>query len=96
MEMIGAAAVVTGGASGLGNATAKTLASPGARAAIFDVNEEVGAAAAGEIDGSFFNLNVADEASADQGFTAAEAARGLARLLVNCAGVAPAIRMAPR
>jgi NAD(P)-dependent dehydrogenase (short-subunit alcohol dehydrogenase family) len=93
MEMNGAAAVVTGGASGLGNATAKMLASRGARVAIFDVNEEIGAAAAREIDGSFFNVNVADEDSADQGFTAAEIAHGPARLLVNCAGVAPAIRI---
>jgi NAD(P)-dependent dehydrogenase (short-subunit alcohol dehydrogenase family) len=93
MEMNGVAAVVTGGASGLGNATAKMLAAQGARVAIFDLNEEVGAAAAAEIGGAFFKVNVADEASVNDGLAAAEAAHGPARILVNCAGVAPAIRI---
>lgn len=93
MDLKGVGAVVTGGASGLGNATARTLASRGAKVAIFDLNEEVGAAAAKEIGGAFFKVNVSDEDSANAGFAAAEAAHGPARVLVNCAGVAPAIRI---
>ncbi len=93
MELNGVAAVVTGGASGLGNATAKLLASRGAKVAIFDLNEEVGAAAANEIKGAFFKVDVSSEASVNDGLAAAEAAHGPARVLVNCAGVAPAIRI---
>ncbi|NML08521.1 SDR family NAD(P)-dependent oxidoreductase [Sphingomonas sp. G-3-2-10] len=93
MQVQGIAAVVTGGASGLGNATAKMLAANGAKVAIFDLNEEVGAAAAAEIGGAFFKVNVADEDSANAGFAAAEALHGPARVLVNCAGVAPAVRL---
>lgn len=93
MDLKGVGAVVTGGASGLGNATARMLASRGAKVAIFDLNEEVGAAAAKEIGGAFFKVNVSDEDSANAGFAAAEAAHGPARVLVNCAGVAPAIRI---
>ena len=93
MDLNGVAAVVTGGASGLGNATAKMLASNGAKVAIFDLNEEVGQAAADEIGGAFFKVNVSDDASALEGFEAAEAAHGVGRVLVNCAGVAPAIRI---
>jgi NAD(P)-dependent dehydrogenase (short-subunit alcohol dehydrogenase family) len=69
------------------------LAARGAKVAIFDLNEEIGTAAAAEIGGSFFKVNVADEASARDGFAAAEVAHGVARVLVNCAGVAPAIRI---
>jgi NAD(P)-dependent dehydrogenase (short-subunit alcohol dehydrogenase family) len=93
MDLIGVAAIVTGGASGLGNATAKMLAGKGAKVAIFDLNEEVGAAAAAEIGGAFFKVNVADDASVTQALEAAEAAHGPARVLVNCAGVAPAVRI---
>lgn len=93
MEVRGSAAIVTGGASGLGKATAKMLAAKGAKVAIFDLNEEVGQAAATEIGGAFFKVNVADEESANAGFAAAEAAYGPAQLLINCAGVAPAIRI---
>ncbi|QIG80760.1 SDR family NAD(P)-dependent oxidoreductase [Stakelama tenebrarum] len=93
MNLQGVGAVVTGGASGLGNATAKMLASHGAKVAIFDLNEEVGVKAAEEIGGKFFKVNVADEDSANAGFAAAEEAHGVARVLVNCAGIAPAIRI---
>jgi NAD(P)-dependent dehydrogenase (short-subunit alcohol dehydrogenase family) len=93
MQVQGIAAVVTGGASGLGNATAKMLAANGAKVAIFDLNEEVGTAAAAEIGGAFFKVNVADEDSANAGFAAAEALHGPAQILVNCAGVAPAVRI---
>lgn len=93
MDVKGMVAVVTGGASGLGNATAKMLAARGAKVAIFDLNEEVGKTAAAEIGGAFFKVDVSDDASASEAFAAAEAAHGVARVLVNCAGVAPAIRI---
>jgi NAD(P)-dependent dehydrogenase (short-subunit alcohol dehydrogenase family) len=93
MDMKDLAVVVTGGASGLGNATAKMLAARGAKVAIFDLNEEAGKAAAVECGGTFFKVNVVDDDSANAGFAAAEAANGPARVLVNCAGVAPAIRI---
>jgi NAD(P)-dependent dehydrogenase (short-subunit alcohol dehydrogenase family) len=93
MDVKDLAVVVTGGASGLGNATAKMLAARGAKVAIFDVNEEAGKAGAAEFGGAFFKVNVVDEDSANAGFAAAEAANGPARVLVNCAGVAPAIRI---
>lgn len=93
MDINGLAAIVTGGASGLGNATARMLADAGAKVALFDLNEEVGAAAAEEIGGRFFKVNVADEGSVREALAGAEQAHGPARILVNCAGVAPAIRI---
>ena len=87
MKLDGIGAIVTGGASGLGNATARMLAEQGAKVAIFDLNEEVGTAAAQDIGGLFFKVNVADEASVSEALAAAEAAHGVARALVNCAGI---------
>ena len=92
MDLAGIAAIVTGGASGLGGATAKMLADGGAKVAIFDLNEEAGQAQATAIGGAFFNVNVTDDESVANGIAAAQAAHGVARILVNCAGVAPAIR----
>jgi NAD(P)-dependent dehydrogenase (short-subunit alcohol dehydrogenase family) len=96
MDVKGVAAVVTGGASGLGGATAKMLAAKGAKVAIFDLNEEAGKAAADAIGGVFCKVNVSDEESVMAGFDAAQAAHGVARILVNCAGIAPAIRTVGR
>lgn len=93
MDLKGVAAIVTGGASGLGNATATMLAARGAKVSIFDLNEEVGTAAAAELGGAFFKVNVADDASVVEALEAAEALHGPARVLVNCAGVAPAVRI---
>lgn len=92
MELKGLAAIVTGGASGLGGATAKMLAEGGAKVAIFDLNEEAGEAHAKAIGGIFVKANVSDEASVTAAMDAAEAQHGVARILVNCAGVAPAIK----
>ncbi|WP_070157044.1 SDR family NAD(P)-dependent oxidoreductase [Sphingobium phenoxybenzoativorans] len=92
MELKGLAAIVTGGASGLGGATAKLLAEGGAKVAIFDLNEEAGEAHARAIGGIFVKANVSDEASVTAALDAAEALHGVARILVNCAGVAPAIK----
>lgn len=96
MNINGLAAIVTGGASGLGGATAQRLAQAGAKVAIFDLNEEAGQAAAKDIGGTFVNVNVADDASVSAGLDAAEAAHGVARILVNCAGIAPAIKTVGR
>jgi len=92
MRIDGMAAVVTGGASGLGSATARMLADSGAKVTIFDLNEEAGKAKAAEIGGRFVSANVADDASVAAGLAAAEEAHGVARILVNCAGIAPAIK----
>ena len=89
-------AVVTGGASGLGGASARGLAAHGVRVAIFDINEERGEQVAGEIGGVFCGVNVADEASVDAGLEKARAANGPERVLVNCAGIVIGARTASR
>ena len=96
MELKGVGAIVTGGASGLGGATAKMLAQAGAKVAIFDLNEEVGQAHAQAIGATFFKVNVSDEASVAEAVKAAEAKNGVARVLVNCAGIAPAVKTVGR
>ena len=80
-------AVVTGGASGLGRASAYALASAGVRVAIFDVNEAGGAQVAADIGGTFHRVDITDEASAEAGFAAARAANGQERILVHCAQI---------
>ena len=90
------AAVVTGGASGLGAATARALAAKGAKVAIFDLQAEKGEAVAREIGGVFCEVNVTDDASVDAGFEKARAAHGQERILVNCAGTGNAIKTASR
>ncbi len=92
MNIEGLPAIVTGGASGLGKATAKMLAQSGAKVAIFDLNEETGQATAAELGGIYVSVNVADDASVNAALEAAEQAHGVARILVNCAGIAPAIK----
>ena len=79
------AAVVTGGASGLGRATAEALAAAGAKVAIFDINEELGREVAAQIGGIFCNVNIMDEQSALDGFALAREAHGQERVLVHCA-----------
>ncbi len=84
------AAIVTGGASGLGKATAAMLAANGAKVAILDLNEEAANASAQEMGAIAFALNVADDAAVAAALDEAEKAHGVARILVNCAGIAPA------
>ena len=79
------AAIVTGGASGLGRATATALAKAGVNAAIFDINAEAGEAVAREIGGIFCNVNIMDEESCAAGFEKARAAHGQERIAVHCA-----------
>ena len=90
------AAIVTGGASGLGEGTARRLAADGARVAIFDMNAEKGEAVAREIGGVFCQVNVAEEESVDAGFARAREAHGQERVLVNCAGIGWAEKTARR
>ena len=87
-------AVITGGASGLGAATARRLAEKGVKVALFDLNEEKGEALASELGGVFCKVNVTEEDSVDAGFEKARAAVGQERILVNCAGIGNAIKTA--
>ena len=93
MELNGIAAIVTGGSSGLGGATARMLAKAGAKVTIFDLNAEVGAQTAREIDGHFIAVNVADDAAVAAAVAEAQDRHGVARVLVNCAGIAPGMRV---
>ena len=86
-------AVITGGASGLGGATAKALASKGVKVALLDLNEKVGAAHAAEIGGLYFKCDVTNEASVDAALAASRKALGPERILVNCAGIGIARRI---
>ncbi|MCC4233293.1 SDR family NAD(P)-dependent oxidoreductase [Sphingobium soli] len=90
MDIRNMAAIVTGGASGLGKATAAMLAANGAKVAILDLNEEAANAAAQEMGAIAFALNVAEDAAVAAALDEAEKAHGVARILVNCAGIAPA------
>ncbi|MCF8475112.1 MAG: 3-hydroxyacyl-CoA dehydrogenase [Emcibacter sp.] len=88
MEIKGLSAIVTGGASGLGEATARRLAKAGAKVTIFDMNDERGPIVASEIKGRFEKVNVASEEDVQNALEASAAAHGEARILVNCAGIA--------
>ena len=90
------AAVVTGGASGLGAATARALAAKGAKVAIFDLQREKGEALAAEIGGVFCEVNVTSDDSVDAGFAKARAAHGQESVLVCCAGTGNAVKTASR
>ena len=90
------AAVITGGASGLGAATARRLASQGVKVALFDLNAEAGEALAKEIGGVFCKVDVTSEEQVDAGFAKARAAHGQERILVNCAGTGNAVKTASR
>lgn len=89
-------AVVTGGASGLGEASARMLADAGVRVALFDLDEESGLAVAEDIGGTFCRVDVTDEGSVDTGLEAARAAHGQERILVNCAGIVIGAKTAAR
>jgi len=89
MDIKGAAAIVTGGASGLGGATAERLAKAGAKVTIFDLNAELGRSHAKAIGGHFLAVDVVDEAAVEAALTHAEGVNGKARILVNCAGIGP-------
>ncbi len=96
MDIQGLAAIVTGGASGLGQATAALLAAQGAKVTLLDLNDEAGQAHAKAIGGVFVRTDVTDEASVAAALDQGEAAHGVARILVNCAGIAPAVKTVGR
>jgi NAD(P)-dependent dehydrogenase (short-subunit alcohol dehydrogenase family) len=96
MQIEGRAALVTGGASGLGAATARALAKKGARVAILDLNAEAGEAVARETGGIFARCDVADEASAAWALAESRSSHGVPSILVNCAGIGTAGRVVGR
>lgn len=89
-------AVITGGASGLGEATARELAAAGCRVAVFDRDKTRGEKVAADIDGVFCEVDVTNEQSVIDGFKKARAALGQERIMINCAGTGIAIKTASR
>jgi NAD(P)-dependent dehydrogenase (short-subunit alcohol dehydrogenase family) len=96
MDIRGHAAIVTGGASGLGAATARMLAEAGAKVAIIDVNQKAAAEVAIDIDGIALDCDVTDAGATEKAVAAAAADHGTARIVINCAGVGPAKRIVGR
>src|SRR5437868_6247631 len=96
MQMKDQAAVVTGGASGLGAATARKLAALGARVAVCDLNQKLAESVAAEIGGVAVACDVSDASSAEAAVSQASKAHGPARVLVNCAGIGVAKRVIGR
>src|ERR1700738_4756012 len=96
MQLKDQAVIVTGGASGLGAATARKLAAQGARVAVCDLNAKLAESVAAEIDGVAIVCDVADAASAEAAIAAASKAHSPARVLVNCGGIGVAKRVIGR
>ncbi|WP_019560707.1 MULTISPECIES: SDR family NAD(P)-dependent oxidoreductase [Caldimonas] len=96
MKIEGQAALVTGGASGLGAETARELARRGARVAVLDVNEAAAQAVAAEIGGLALRCDITDSGSVEAALDAADRAHGPARLLMNVAGIGGARRLVGR
>ena len=88
MKFSGTSAIVTGGASGLGAATAEALAAEGVKIAIWDMNAEKGQALAEKLGGVFCTVDVGDEESVQKALEKTLAANGAPFILVNCAGIA--------
>lgn len=96
MDPKGQAAIVTGGASGLGAATAQALAEAGAKVALLDVDIEGARAVAAKVGGIAIKCDVADARSGEDAIAEARGQHGPARILVNCAGIGPAKRILGR
>jgi len=96
MDVKGLAAVVTGGGSGMGAETARHLAQAGAKVAVLDINKANAEAVAAEIGGVAIECDVSSDASATAAFASAKDAHGPVRILMNCAGIAPAARVVGR
>jgi NAD(P)-dependent dehydrogenase (short-subunit alcohol dehydrogenase family) len=93
MQLKDIGVIVTGGGSGLGAATARAMAALGAKVAVLDINKKGADAVAAEIGGLAVAADVVSEESVTQAIEAAEAAHGVTRVLVNCAGTGDAIRI---
>jgi NAD(P)-dependent dehydrogenase (short-subunit alcohol dehydrogenase family) len=93
MDIKGEAAIVTGGGSGLGEGTARALAKAGAKVAVLDINIDAAKRVAAEIGGLALACDVSSADAAAACVKQAREAHGAARVLVNCAGVAPAARI---
>ncbi len=93
MDINGVSAIVTGGGSGLGEATARALAAKGAKVAIIDLQDDKARAVAADIGGIAVRADVTSEADIRAALAAAAEAHGVVRIAVNCAGVAPAARV---
>ncbi len=96
MEIAGIPVLVTGGASGLGRASAQLLSARGAKVAVLDRNRDLGERVASEVGGIFVECDVADAEIAARAIAAAADAHGPARVLVNCAGIGGAGRIVGR
>src|ERR1700691_3622270 len=96
MQLKDQSAIVTGGAWGLGAATARRLAAAGAKVAVCDLNAKLAEAVAAEIGGIAVVCDVADAASAEAAVATASQAHGPARVLINCAGIGVAKRVIGR
>jgi NAD(P)-dependent dehydrogenase (short-subunit alcohol dehydrogenase family) len=96
MEVKGHAAIVTGGGSGLGEATARALAAAGAKVAIFDIAEEAANRVASDIGGIACFCDVTNDESSKAAGTKAYEAHGTARIVVQCAGIAPPLKIVGR
>jgi NAD(P)-dependent dehydrogenase (short-subunit alcohol dehydrogenase family) len=96
MDIRGHPAIVTGGASGLGAATARMLAQAGAKVAIFDVNAKAAAEVAIDVNGVAITCDVTDSAATEKAVASAAADHGIARIVVSCAGIGPAKRIVGR
>ncbi|WP_242127413.1 SDR family NAD(P)-dependent oxidoreductase [Sphingobium sp. Sx8-8] len=88
MKIEGVSAIVTGGASGLGEATARALALAGAKVALFDLDQSRGEVLAGQIGGVFARVDITDESDLEVAFDTVRGINGQERILVNCAGIA--------
>ena len=93
MQIQNCAAIVTGGASGMGKATAHLLSELGAKVALFDLNENAAAAVAKTIDGLAIQCDVTQAASVEKALSTAEKQLGIARIIINCAGIVHSRRM---
>jgi NAD(P)-dependent dehydrogenase (short-subunit alcohol dehydrogenase family) len=96
MELNGVSAIVSGGASGLGEATVRGLAAAGCRVVVADLSEERGKAVADEVGGEFVRTDVSDESSVQAAVDAAAAAGPPLRVAVSCAGIGWAARTVGR
>ena len=94
--MNGISAIVTGAGSGLGAATARALVKAGAKVALLDINLAASAEDAGEIGGVAIQCDVSDGPNVEAAFQDARDVHGAARIVVNCAGIAPSARIVGR